>query len=322
MNEYFVFGGYLRSELEFPDLSRGVAAGRPEWELRVEPGPPPDPIELQGTRWIEPGWTYFLHRVEGGLRLDYGETGSYGIFESGRRIVWYPGPEPMDPAVRDEMVRAIVLGPVMALALQRSGLLCLHGSAVTIGDRGVGFIAPKLHGKSTLALALVDAGARLLTDDLVAIEPTHAPVVRPGVHSVRLGKDIVDRLGGRFPGSVLKQGFKTTLTALSAEQLAWEPVPLAALYHLRPTADLIDGSPVRREMLPPTEAAAALALGKKLTDGLMGSANAAAALDWIAAVCTRVPVHRLSFVRDLDRLPEIVGEVMAWHESPTATRAD
>jgi hypothetical protein len=313
--DYLAFGGRLRSELEFPDLSPARGEGHPDWSLRIEASAPPASLEFRGSREIAPDWAFRLHRVENGLRLDYGGTGSYGIHSGGREIVWYPGTEPEDPALRMEMVRAILLGPVMALALHEAGVLCLHGSAVAIGDRAVAFLAPKFHGKSTLALALTDAGARLLSDDLVAVRPGEPPTVLPGVHSVRVMRDVADRVGARFPEATSTPGFKTTLTNLSPEDLAWSPVGLAAIYLLAPKRELADGKSANRRALSPARAAAALAYGKKVTDELVGLVEAGSMLQSIADVVARVPVYELFLVRDLDRLPGVVREILAWHEA-------
>jgi hypothetical protein len=313
MSTYFVFGGCLRSELDFPDLSPVLSPDQPDWQLRLDTSDPPEPIELQGTRWIEPDWEFRLYRVANGQRLDYGGVGSFGIYSGGRELVWYPGSRPEDERIRLEMARAIVLGPVMALALQQAGILCLHGSAVTIGEEAVAFLAPKFHGKSTLALALTAAGGRLLTDDLVAIRPSASPVVLPGVHSVRVMKDVAEQLGERFSEATIAEGFKTTFSDLPAASLAWEPTPLAAIYLLEPRAGLEDDLSARREAVSTLRAALELAHGKKLTDGLIGSAEAGSMLEWIATVTANVPVYRMAILRDLERLPEVVAEVMAWH---------
>lgn len=321
MNDYFVFGGSLRSELEFPDLSRANRIDRPDWELRLDRSDPPEPVELRGTREVEPGWTYRLYRVENGFLLEYGGTGSYAVLSGGKEIVWYPGTKPEDPEILREMARAIVLGPVMALALHQAGILCLHGSAVTIGGKAVAFLAPKYHGKSTLALALTAAGARLLTDDLVAIDPGPPPVVRPGVHSVRVREDVAERLGSRFSQATLNPGFKTTVTNLPPSDLAWEPAPLAAIYLPFAVTELEDDLAVSREILTPVQAAASLAHEKKLTDGLIGLADAGSMLQWIASVTARVPVYRLAVLRGLERLPDVVRMVMGWHGSTPAPRS-
>ena len=153
MQDYFAFGGCLRSELEFPDLSPAAEFEVPDWEIRAFSSVPTEQGTLSGERVIDPNWALRLYRLPEGWRLEYGATGSYEVLERGRRIIWYHG-----TVRREEVVRAVILGPIMALALHESGTLCLHGSAVTIGERGIGFLAPKGYGKSTLAVALTAAG--------------------------------------------------------------------------------------------------------------------------------------------------------------------
>jgi hypothetical protein len=53
-----------------------------------------------------------------------------------------------------------------------NGRIVLHGSAVVIDGTAVATIGPSGAGKSTTAAALVDRGAALLADDVVAIEDT------------------------------------------------------------------------------------------------------------------------------------------------------
>lgn len=311
MHHYHIFGRRLRSELEFPDLSVAPAEGRADFELRIGPTkPPPVQTRLQGTWELEPGWVYRLHRLPAGFRLEFGSTGHYDILSRGREIVWYPGPDaPL------EMIRALLLGPVMALALHEAGILALHGSAVTIEGEGIVFLGSKFHGKSTLALALTAAGAALVTDDLVAVE-VEPPVLLPGIHSVRMKDDVAERLGRRFPGARMQDRWKKTLTGLPRHRLAWEPAPLTAVYVLEPVRRIADGAVTRRTRLPLPAAAAALAHQTKLVDELVGYETAGSTLSLIAAVVSRVPVYRLEVVRDLDSLGDVVRQIRSWRCVP------
>ena len=71
----------------------------------------------------------------------------------------------------------------------------LHATAVTIGGKGVLLRGPPGAGKSDLALRLIDGGARLIADDLVAVaaggrglelrRPTRTPTDLRGRMEVR-----------------------------------------------------------------------------------------------------------------------------------------
>jgi serine kinase of HPr protein (carbohydrate metabolism regulator) len=72
------------------------------------------------------------------------------------------------------------------VALHLQGLLCLHGSGVGIDGSAVAFLANKGAGKSTLATALCAAGATLVTDDMLPVDPRSPVMAWPSMPAVRL----------------------------------------------------------------------------------------------------------------------------------------
>jgi hypothetical protein len=308
MQDYYAFGGCFRSELEFPDLSACPSSRAPDRFVVVSDGTIEEAGELQGAREVEPGWTLRLLRIRGGWRLEYEATGAYEILDEGRRIVWHRGSDR-----RDEVVRAVILGPVMALALHEAGTLCLHGSAIAVAGKGIGFLAPKGYGKSTLAVALAAAGARLLSDDLVAIRSAGTPKMLPGVHSVRMRNDVTALMADEFPGAHVRDGWKNTLTNLPEDRLCWETVPLDALYLLEPVSDTGRDGGAERARLGSMDAALALVRHTKLTDDLVGHGEVGVMLRWIGELVGHVPVYRLEIPRSLERLPSVASRILAWH---------
>ena len=65
-------------------------------------------------------------------------------------------------------------GGVASLLLSLMGFCVLHASAVEHKGRGFGLVGHSGWGKSTTAARLCIAGARLITDDVLAIAPTTA----------------------------------------------------------------------------------------------------------------------------------------------------
>lgn len=314
MFRYAVYGGHLASELEFPDLSAhpGGDEDRPDWIVRVVDSPagrPPGDLVALGAHETE-NVHVDLYRTADGLLLDYDDLGRYEVRAGSREMVWHARPDDSP-----EMARAAILGPVLALALEESGVLCLHGSAVGIAGEAIAVLAPKYHGKSTLACALVAAGARLMTDDAVAVDLGGAgAAVRPGVHSVRLWSDSAAQLrASELPGRLLT-GVKSTLVDMPAELLASESLPLAAVYVLESVRHSSDGEgAVARTPLQPLAAAVALATHTKVPAPLLGAAGGGRQLLRAAALVRTTPVYRLEIVRDFARLPEVVGQLLAWH---------
>lgn len=63
-----------------------------------------------------------------------------------------------------------LLGPVMGWLLHKRGMMVLHASTVVHRGAAIAFLGDKTAGKSTTATAFLAAGAKLLTDDLLALQ--------------------------------------------------------------------------------------------------------------------------------------------------------
>lgn len=69
-----------------------------------------------------------------------------------------------------------------------SAPVCLHGSCVALGDRGVLILGPAGAGKSALAVQLIGLGAQLVADDRVIVEAdgrARAPATIAGLVEMR-----------------------------------------------------------------------------------------------------------------------------------------
>ncbi|HEY2378006.1 MAG TPA: hypothetical protein VGH98_18675 [Gemmatimonadaceae bacterium] len=307
IRDYSVFGGTLRSEIEFPELSISTIGGLPDWSVVVDDrAPSTEEWVLVGERQIREE-RYELWRSCNGLRLVYSHAGTFDIARDGSRIVWYYRADALP-----ELVRSIIIGPAISLALELAGFLCLHGSAVAIGDSAVAFVGPKHFGKSTLAVALTAAGARLIGDDLLVVSAGPPATIRPGVASVRLWADMTTALPLGAICETLIPGVKTTATGFAGHAVAAEPTPLRAIYALSPVQGAPDVPTVRRNLLSPSEATIALAHQTKLPPSLVGLRGAGTQLAASAALAATVPVWTLYPVRDVARLGPLVSQIIEW----------
>lgn len=305
--DYSVFGGVLRSDVEFPELTIASTGGTPDWSFVVAHDPPPAADgAILGSRQIG-AERYELSQLSGGLRLTYSHAGAFDILRGGSRIVWYHQADALP-----ELVRSIAIGPAISLALELAGFLCLHGSAVAIGDSGVAFVGPKHFGKSTLATALTAAGARLIGDDLLVVSGGPPATVRPGVASVRLWSDMTELLPLGTICETLIPGVKTTATGFAKDARAAGPAPLRAIYVLSPVRPDAGVPTVRRDRLAPSDATVALAHQTKLPPSLVGLRGAGSQLVAAAVVAATVPVWRLHPVRDVARLEFLVRQIIEW----------
>lgn len=311
MPDYRLFGNILRSDLAFPELHACDATEPPKWVLtRVDSAPVQANAEAVGTETVDPGINVVLSSFAGRLRLSFDDTGVFDVSADGHRIEWASPTEPDLAAARKD-----VLGRVMAVCLEQEGITTLHGSAVALNGMALAFLAPKFHGKSTTATALVESGARLLADDLVAVSGGPRPVVMPSVPVVQLWKDSAERATGT---SATVRGD----TDAPKVQMAWdEPersqsvaAPLAAVYLLAPISPDTEGAAVRRIRLPGALATVAL-LGQGKIVGLLGGRHRVSLLRRIADLAEHVPVYRLEIPRDFGRIAELTSSLWAWHPS-------
>lgn len=306
MNEYRVFGGRLRSAVDFQRLPVPASDGPPDWSLEIGSGAPSAPPEADlGRDRVQDGIDVRLQRAGDGLRLVYDDSGVFEVSGHGDRITWWPGEEAALEAVRMD-----VLGRVLPLALHLQGFLVLHASAVVDGGRAVGFVGPKRSGKSTVALALHRGGARVLTDDVLVLDVQDEPVTaRPGVPDLRLRRDTASAAGVGPPGDASVQDGGRTLFRLGGEPDS-RPVPLSALYLLDPPAPEAPADAVAIHPLPGRRAAAAL-VGQTKLGPLLAGWDAAGLLERASTVVRSAAVRTLRLPRGLDRLQEAIPVVLA-----------
>lgn len=313
MNDYTVFGSRLRSEIPLASL-HPADAGEPRWTLRIVKQPlVVSSADLLGEDEVDAGVRVRLFRHAHGYRLVYDDTGSFDVLEGGSRIEWTPRPG-ADPTAAG----LDVLGRVLPTAMHAAGTLCLHGSAVALGETGVAFLAPKFHGKSTLAQALVRAGAGLITDDVVPVDPGPPAAMRPGVQHLRLWDDSAARLTP-LAGRAAAAGAKHVVDAAD-DARPLRPLPVSAVYLLAPVRGEPGRPAVRRTPLPPLAAAMSVLRHSRL-GMLLGKGDAAALLDRAVRLAAAAPVYTLELVRDFDRLGDVVDQLVEWHPGTLAAAA-
>jgi len=315
---YRVLGGSLHSALEFPELP-GSDSREASWRLDLsDQSAPPTDLELLGTDSVRGTFGIELFRTPQGYRLVYRDTGTFDVTGNGGSIMWYRprvSDRPWNPGQFLEAARVDVLGRVLAAAMHLQGIFCLHGSAVRIGKKAIAFLAPKYYGKSTLAYALVSAGAGLITDDTLPIELGRPNRARPGVHSVRMWPDSAERFKSA-PAEFFKGTFgKLASRGIPADRLVHDTTPLTAIYLLVPVQNQ-SGTP-RLQHRPLDALAAALGLVQHAKIGpLLGKNEAVQLLDWAVRLSKDVPIELLTVIRDYDQLPLVVNDILELHRDP------
>jgi hypothetical protein len=309
----------MRLECDFPlpELAESTSLAGPAWLVETRGSAAPAvPFGAIGSDTV-----YGEVRVRAFARADsmqlvFDDTGTFDVRQKDRTIAWYPGPRPVHAAVRADL-----LGRVMALAAHADGRIALHASAVSIDGRAIAFLGPKHAGKSTLALALVRRGARLLTDDtlVLSVDSSEGVVAMPGVQRMRLWEDSARALGARLTESA--QEAKPMTDALPSALLERSAVALGACYVLGATSSSSTGAAIERQRLSPVHAALACVQFSKL-GALLGGDEATVVLDRAAAVSSAAAVYAAEVRRDLASLDEVASRLVGWHGSvPRSTTA-
>ncbi|MEQ1692519.1 MAG: hypothetical protein ABMA00_14615 [Gemmatimonas sp.] len=265
----------------------------------------PTPGALLGRAELGAGAFGELWRTAKGMRMIFDDSGTFDVIGRGREIVWYPR-----AGCDAELARVDMLGRVLSLSLYEQGMMPLHGSAVSLPAGAVGFLAAKGSGKSTLAMTLVSRGARLMTDDTLAVSPSTF-AARPGVHSVRLWEDSAGRFAS-LGGSRLGLSDKRAFDALPTDALQDATCPVAALYELVPVPD-DGGARAKRERMTAPLATIALMRHSKL-GVLLGGVDGIEVFSRCAAIAERVPMYTLFVSRDLAAVDDVADTIAGWHE--------
>ena len=197
-------------------------------------------------------------------------------------------------------LRPWVVGTAFALAAQQRGRLVLHASTVEIGGVAFAFAAASGVGKSTLVAALVAGGARLLAEDVTAVDE----VVWPGPRRLRLHPDAAAALGldglEPEPPSPGEPTPKLGWTPPSVDT----PVPLGAVVLLTPAAP--DAPPALHER--PRHLAWGALVTNSYTLRLMHASERIRHLQACADIGGKASVSDAKIPRSIDR----IAEVSAW----------
>lgn len=95
------------------------------------------------------------------------------------------------------VLQNFLFGRALSFALTRQGIECWHAAVVRIGDAAVGFLGDCGYGKSTLLAAFLQAGCRVLTDDILVVDSRDGrPVALSGSGRIKLRPDSAEAFWG------------------------------------------------------------------------------------------------------------------------------
>ena len=202
-----------------------------------------------------------------------------------------------------------LLGPGLGFTLRLRGVTCLHASAVVIDGAAVAFVGAAGAGKSTLAASFALRGHAVLTDDVAAlVDGGDSFGVEPAYPRVRLWPDSVAALFGdaRALPRITPTWEKRYLDLNDPKyRFQAEPLPLAAIYLLRPGADAAGCAPVA------PRAALMSLVAETYTTRFMRGALRAREFEVLGRLVEKVPLRQLSIPPDLHHVAEACERVVA-----------
>ncbi|WP_036258222.1 serine kinase [Mesorhizobium sp. WSM3224] len=290
---YKAYGLIVSSEVTLPELEP-TAPATPDLEIAVGPVDFPDAVAQDATAF----------RFEATRQyLSWQAVGAFMISGANRIDV-----DPA-PGIDDPLLAFPLLGPVMALALHRRGLLVLHASAIAVGGKSVIFMGDKGAGKSTMAGAMIRAGHRLLTDDVVALDLSDPdrPMILPGFPQLKLAADAASVI--RLEQAEVRPQVHPQIDKAQhrlRDGFATEAVPVSRIYVLERGG--------RAAISPLTGAAALPAIIKfsyitRFGRQALPGDFAAAHLRQCAQIAGRIGVSRLEVPAGLARIDEAVAAI-------------
>ncbi len=247
----------------------------------------------------------FLH--DGSTYVRWGTVGEFLVAADGRRIVCRRAEESSD-----ESFQVYMLGQALSFALVKQGFEPLHATVVVVDNQAVAFLGDNAFGKSSLAACFLEAGDRLLTDDLLILQELPGGVFAyPGPPRIKLFSRIASRFLGHTVSRVpMNADTDKLILPVGEHRSCATPVPLAAIYSLAAPRDACRTPRVDIEALSPRRAFVELVKGT-FNRRLVSSERLERQFSVMAKLAELIAVKKLTYPRAIDRLQEVRAMVLA-----------
>ena len=280
----------IASERRLP--AAAVAAGRADLIIREHfsrraPDTPPNQY----------GYTY-KRRADGSVHVSWSDLFDFVVSARGSHIDVHA-----EASWHSEPVYTYLLSQVVSVALLEQAIESLHGSAISFDGTALLLLGSCGFGKSTLTAAALQAGAKLLTDDLVVLRPIDRHYqVAPGAFRLKLDPLTAQALQFDMPNVPMNDGSGKHVYMVEADRCETSAVKVGAFVLLAPAAEL------RLERIEPSQAVREI-LSATFNPLDTNPERLQRLLVHARSLSHAIPMWRLHVPRSLTRLPEAVRAI-------------
>jgi hypothetical protein len=249
---YGVYGISLQSQIQL-SLPEQSGAGLVGIELRTAPAS--FFLEILGDTHLQRigrrSYQY-AHLQDGSSYVRWDGIGEFLVSGGGRFITCGRFPK-----ASMESFQVYLLGQALSFALVKNGFEPVHATCVVIDGEAVAFLGNSGFGKSSLAAYFLQAGDRLLTDDLLLVrEGVNGLQAYPGPPRIKLLPGMARSFLGEYASGVrMNPQTRKLVIPLDGNRICAAPVPLRALYVLaHPRKVVLQGRGVHIRRLSSREA--------------------------------------------------------------------
>lgn len=224
-NYYRAYGINIKSAIRLPDLIKYASPT----DANIRYGQISDALVdfIFGAAEVfeRPGCK--IRATPGEMYIEWQRVGKI-LVRRGAEVIVEP-----DRSCCEEDLQPFLTGPVLSVLLQQRGFFVLHASAVEINGAAVAFLGAKGDGKSTLAAHLQARGHRLISDDIVPVDPDDdRSIVFPGFPRINLFGDSIAAVGEQPENYPLLHKFVEKRSFKHRDKFSTEPISLRCLYVL------------------------------------------------------------------------------------------
>jgi hypothetical protein len=263
---------------------------------------------VQGAEFhpLSDSWQRSAVLHDGSTYVGWDTVGEFLVAADGRHIACRPVAR-----CSAESFQVYMLGQALSFALVKQHLEPLHATVVVVDGAGVAFLGDSAFGKSTLAASFLEAGYRLLTDDLLVVQESADTVLAyPGPPRIKLFPEMAARFLNHPGGVQMNPDTGKLIVPLDEAHTCASPVPLRALYVLSPPREACRQTHVTIQALSPRETVIEL-VKSTFNRRVAGPSRLERQFTMTARLAEVLPAKRLGYPRHIERLGDVQDMVLS-----------